>query len=54
MEIQYGIKSITLPSACEKGDTRDSMNLLNETPENLNGEPRREDERERRNVCIIL
>ena len=43
MEIQYGIKSIALPSTCKKGDTRDSMNLLNETPENLNGEPRKED-----------
>ena len=59
MEIQYGPKSIAPPSTREKGNA-ESMNLLNETPEELDGEPRRdgledmEDERERHNVCIIL
>ena len=57
MEIQYGVKSMNLPSTRETGETRRSMNLLNETPVQLNGDPREkdlEDRRERHNVCTIL
>ena len=57
LENQYRYKGIGAACMNNKGDPKDSMNCLNETPEELNGEPQQdgmEGEQQRHNACIIL
>ena len=57
LENQYRYKGIGKTCTNYKGDPKDGMNCLNETPEELNGEPHQdgmEDEQQRLNACIIL
>ena len=39
LEVQYGLKGTATPSTNEDGNPGDGINLLNETPEELNGGP---------------